>query len=688
MKYDYADDGNAASVTKELRAERDKVGRLRPHGTSNPPAEESWPPPDKRLVEDDRTPAPPLDDDALPFGWAAWIAEEAAARGCPKDYVAAALVAAASSWIGNARHVGATATWTEPPHLWFALIGSPSTGKTPAQRAVVEASRSLERDAEPGWEIEKSEHAGLVEGARVIEEDWRAALRKAVKDGVPPPQHPPGADAPLEPSRPRVMAMDATTEELQNILAGQPRGLLYVRDELSGWFGNHDRYGGHGGDRAFFLEAWNGGAYVADRVKYRGQPVRIPRAALAMLGGLQPDRLREALAGADDGLAARFCYVWPDPPPILRLATESDDSARDRRDRLAWAAKRLHDLQMDGNLAGEQAPRVLRLDGDAFKLFDELRCYAMKRARASRGLASGWHGKTGRALRLALIFELLAWALGAEEEPRSISGDAMVRAGGYLDYLAAMFDRVTGGLAIGRAEADAAMIARHILSTRPTALNAHALSASGLDVAARQRETCLRIPRSCGCGMDTAGGQEREWTAPRRLASVAATVGDRRMNRWRQRLAELSRDNPIPSLSCAPRDVQNVQNVQNAPPAPAIEHFEQIERRTETAPRLAAWRDRALLLLSGPCPYGVSPERWERACFGAKRFADAWAEKAMRLGWSFEELFALVEPFARLDLQGGLVSRRIDHCGSQRIRHNAAHCERGDAAHLSNVSGK
>jgi len=47
----------------------------------------------------------------------------------------------------------------------------------------------------------------------------------------------------------------------------------------------------------------------------------------------------------------------------------------------------------------------------------------------------------------------------------------MARAGGYLDYLAAMLDRVTAGLAIGKAEADAAVIARHILAGRPERLN-------------------------------------------------------------------------------------------------------------------------------------------------------------------------------------------------------------------------
>jgi hypothetical protein len=364
-----------------------------------------WPDPDLRLIEDDQAPPPALDIDMLPAGWGDWITAEAAARGCPHDYVAVGLIAAGSAWLGNARHVGATATWSEPPHLWFALVGTPSTGKTPALRPIIEASRAVEREAEPAWEAACAEHAMLAESARAIEQQWRDAVRNATKNGEPLPERPPGADAPPVPARPRVLAMDATTEELQHLLAEQPRGLLYQRDELNGWFGNHDRYGGRGGDRAFYLEAWNGGAYVTDRVKYRGNPVRIVRAALAVLGGMQPDRLRDALVGADDGLAARLGYVWPDPAPILPLASEADAEAQARRDRLTAAALRLCGLAMDGDASGEPAPRILRLDRDALQLFDELRREAMERARSSHGLAAGWHGKTpGRGLRLALVY--------------------------------------------------------------------------------------------------------------------------------------------------------------------------------------------------------------------------------------------------------------------------------------------
>ena len=317
-----------------------------------------------------------------------------------------------------------------------------------------------------------AKHARLAEAASAQAEQWCAEVRAETKTGQPAPDRPTGADAPEEPPRPRLVAMDATTEELQHLLAEQPRGLLYVRDELSGWFGNHDRYGGNGGDRAFFLEAWDGGSYIVDRVKHRSKPLRISRAALGILGGMQPDRLREALAGADDGLAARFAYIWPEPPPISKLANEPDETMRDRRWRLVEAARRLYGLKMSVDAAGAPAPGLLRLDRNARALFDELRQEAMQRARSSRGLAGGWHGKTpGRALRFALVFELLMWSASDGSEPLVIGGGAMARAGCYLDYLAGMFDRVTAGLAISREEADAEAIARHVISTRPTALN-------------------------------------------------------------------------------------------------------------------------------------------------------------------------------------------------------------------------
>ena len=60
----------------------------------------------------------------------------------------------------------------------------------------------------------------------------------------------------------------------------------------------------------------------------------------------------------------------------------------------------------------------------------------------------------------------------------------------------------------------------------------------------------------------------------------------------------------------------------------------------------------AISAASYPCPEGFSPERWERLREGATRFAAEWADKALSLGWSEDDLFVVAQPFANVSLQG------------------------------------
>ena len=50
---------------------------------------------------------------------------------------------------------------------------------------------------------------------------------------------------------------DATIEAIQDILLDNTEGLLYLQDELSGWIGGIDKYGGNRGgqkDRGFYWD--------------------------------------------------------------------------------------------------------------------------------------------------------------------------------------------------------------------------------------------------------------------------------------------------------------------------------------------------------------------------------------------------------------------------------------------------
>ena len=115
----------------------------------------------------------------------------------------------------------------------------------------------------------------------------------------------------------RVVIDDATTEAIQSVLKGSPQGVLCVQDELSALFGRIEKYGGKGGaaDRAFYLRLYNGGSYIVDRVN-RGS-YQIDNASICLVGGIQPERLREiANSFSDDGMLQRITPVFLSPSQV------------------------------------------------------------------------------------------------------------------------------------------------------------------------------------------------------------------------------------------------------------------------------------------------------------------------------------------------------------------------------------
>lgn len=228
--------------------------------------------------------------DALPSVIADFVLGRSEAVGCDPAAVAMSCLSALSAAIdGRSRlRMKQHDSWAVPPGLWVALVGAPSAKKSPAVRA---AWQPLEA-------IQGRTLAAYANELRL----WEAQPKDARGDKPRPPT--------------RYVSHDATIEALQGIMANQDRGLGILRDELAGWIGGMERYsGGKGGaDRAFFLQSFDAGAYVADRVG-RGT-VPINNLALTVCGGIQPDRLATMSDLTDDGLWQRFIPVVMGAPTL------------------------------------------------------------------------------------------------------------------------------------------------------------------------------------------------------------------------------------------------------------------------------------------------------------------------------------------------------------------------------------
>lgn len=265
---------------------------------------------------------PELPLDALPSNIGNYSRDQAVRIGCDPAIVAISALVAAASMIHDdfkiqpKRH---DTEWRESARLWAAVVGDPSTQKSPGMAAGVRHVKSA--DVECGLENKAAEAAYLEQ-----REKWKEACKRDGK-GIHP--------EPKPPLRKRRMVGDVTVEALSDVLADNPAGLLCFKDELSGWFGSMDAYkgGGKGGgmDRAHWLESHNGGPRTVDRVT-RGS-IMVPNFSVCMLGGIQPAPMKRIASSIDhDGLLQRFIVL------VARPRTKGEDRAPDAGAKEAFGA--------------------------------------------------------------------------------------------------------------------------------------------------------------------------------------------------------------------------------------------------------------------------------------------------------------------------------------------------------------
>ncbi|MCC6811740.1 MAG: DUF3987 domain-containing protein [Deltaproteobacteria bacterium] len=309
-------------------------------------SESDWPEPSP--IRAPLLPVPAFDAAMLPDALRPWVMDIAKRMQCPPDFPAI------GAMIGLATIVGRRVTirpkvrddWSVVPNLWGMIIGRPSALKSPALSEALKPLHRLETLCKERHDANQREHdkATMMHEARV--KAYRAAVEKAAKSGQEVADNPP--DPPASAPRRRLVSMDTTIEKLGELLRDNPRGVLVYRDELAGWFASFER-DGREGDRAFYLEAWNGNApFRYDRIG-RGT-VDIEAACVSMVGTIQPGVLTrhvsEQLRGAaNDGLAQRFqLMVYPDDDREWSYVDEWPDG--EAKKRAAEAFQKLDEIEL------------------------------------------------------------------------------------------------------------------------------------------------------------------------------------------------------------------------------------------------------------------------------------------------------------------------------------------------------
>lgn len=306
----------------------------------------------------------PFPTDALPSPVREYVIESGKAIGCDPAAIALPMLSSLAGAIGNTRRIELKPGWCEPSVIWTALVCDSGQRKTPAIEA---ATNFLEREELP-------------------------EVRRVVSD--------------------------ATREALVGILLVHPRGVLLVRDELTGFFSFAEYKATKGGDVAFFLSLHSAKALRVDRKAKNPETGKqdatfVPVASISVTGGIQPGALKRVITAEffENGLAARFFMAWPPKHP--RRWSDATVSAS-LIDAVQTIFSRLCALEFKGDLGGAIDIPLAPSARDAFKRFvDE---HGAEMLNMSTNGAALWSKLEGGAARIALVLHLVRVAAGEASE--------------------------------------------------------------------------------------------------------------------------------------------------------------------------------------------------------------------------------------------------------------------------------
>lgn len=422
------------------------------------PVAAAWPKP--RPIVAELKEVPSFDAEVLlPCPLRRWIMDEAERMPCPPEFVAVAAIVALGSVIGARCAVKPKAndSWQVVPNLWGGIVGDPSAKKSPAWSAALRPLDRLIAQANEAHQAALAEH----ETAAIVFEAKKDAIGKRIKAAAEKPgkgdpaeiarelrQH--AEAAPPAPVHRRFKTNDSTVERLGELLKENPAGLLVLRDELVGLIATWEREGREG-DRAFFLEAWNGNqSFDTDRIG-RGH-IFVPNLCVSIFGGIQPDKLTGYLeqatrALANDGMLQRFqMLVYPDARRWEWRDRAPDKLAHDRAVALFETVANFDPVTWGAASADDFARfPCFRFDDEAQRLFIEwsadLHCRRLPAE--DEPLVRQHLAKYDKLFpALALIFHLVEVADGGRPGP--IGRDSAMRAAAWCEFLHAHARRCYG----------------------------------------------------------------------------------------------------------------------------------------------------------------------------------------------------------------------------------------------------
>lgn len=337
------------------------------------------------------------------------------ALGAPQGTAQAVFLAIAGAAIGNGLRIETKQGMHEKPGLFIGLIGPSGVGKTPIVLHALQPLASIQSKIAAAYTDEKAIYKDQVRE--------NEAKPKAERVTITPPTFE------------KVIVTDATVEACARDMQ-RTRGLLMMKDELSGFFTGMDKYRSSGDDRQKWLEIWSGSDLIVSRASdENGVPLHVADPVASMIGGIQPavlPKIAKVQSGmGTDGMLARFLFVAPEWRP--QRWTEDGVDLR----QLDAVTARLARIRENAKPGEDRA--VVKRSAEAREVFREFYDNYLP-AQNGIGLRAEFVSKRVQMVtRIALVLH----ALKHPDDPRQLlTGDTMRDAVRVWEFFYAQLDRV------------------------------------------------------------------------------------------------------------------------------------------------------------------------------------------------------------------------------------------------------
>lgn len=411
-------------------------------------------------------PVQELRPEMIPEPLRGWVVDITHRMQTPLDFASVTALVAIGSIIGAACTVRPKQVdnWEITPNLWGACIGRPSVVlKTPSMNEVMSLLDKLQNAYGERHEKEMIETEFETLATKVKTDAIKSQLTKLNKDTSNGELADSDAITRLKedyvrltqqakdetPNRRLFKTNEISIQSMTMLQNQNPRGLLMFRDELTGLMVKWSREDG-GDERAYFLEGWNGNSSYTDYKVGRGL-TEAKQVCISVLGGIQPDKLKnylnQAKNGNNDGLVQRFQLgVWPDEPTDWELIDTTPNKVE--KDRVYKIYEKLAEMDFVKSGATQDADDekpYFRFDPAAQVIFNKWFTYMRteKIPQESNPLMLEHLGKYSSLVpSLAVIFHCIGLADG--NAIGNISEESIMLAVVWVGYLETHARRIYG----------------------------------------------------------------------------------------------------------------------------------------------------------------------------------------------------------------------------------------------------